>query len=112
MQLGKKRKYAGTTLWDRSELKHASYRYWLQDYEEAGRVLFALSKRIIVEPLMGTQEYLDGERKQEIPDDEPEEATKDKIVTYEDLFSDTEKEQGRATLGPEPDRDDDGYLIR
>lgn len=84
------------------QLEDARTAFYWQRYSEAGKLIFDLSERLIVEPHKDTEEYKNGERKLEEKVPEPEEETE----TILDIF-----EEGDANA-PLPERDEDGYLIR
>ena len=91
------------------QLEDAKGAYWWQRYDEAGRLLFSLSRRIIIEPLKGTEEYKDGERKPDtpVPEQPEEEEPVEDIYAQFDVLA--EGDSGNAATA---ERDEDGYLIR
>lgn len=90
--------------WDHCQLSEAAYYQWIGDYKNAGRLLFSLSRKIIIEPAFDSEEYRDGERKPDIPFiEQPEEEPPNFEGTINEITA--ESEDG-------PERDDDGYLIR
>lgn len=94
--------------WDVQELKEAAHYHWMGDFGKAGRIFFPLMDRLIQEPLKGTKEYEDGQRKPETPVEEQEqEEVLGEVVTFTDLFGD-----GKDAETTEDPRDEDGYLIR
>lgn len=96
-------------------LKNASHYHWMGDFTKAGAIFFPLMAKIIVEPLKGTEEYRDGERKPDIPLEEQQEEIEDEdedrnnVVTFDTLFG---RERTEGEYDDETDRDDQGYLIR
>lgn len=95
--------------WDVVDLREARHYFWVGDYSKAGKIIYRLSKRLIVEPHKDTKEYQDGERKPDTPfeEQEQEEILEEPFDLY-DLFTGV----GVYPDAPEAERDEDGYLIR
>lgn len=91
--------------WD---LEEARWAYWRRDYKKAARLLFAVMAVIVNEPLPDSEEYRNGEKKTSEPEDEPEiqDYESEGILEFDILGPD----EGLDDL--EPERDNDGYLIR
>jgi len=94
--------------WDVVDLREAKHYFWIGDYAKAGKLLYALSARLIIEPHKDTKEYKDGERKPDTPFEEQEqEKVLEETIDLYDLFT------GEINPdAPEPERDESGYLIR
>lgn len=100
-----------SSAFDISELRWAAMCYWRGDIKQCAAVFFPLMEKLIKEPLKGTKEYEDGERKQEVQIEEQKETEgtgKTSSLTFDDLFN---HENGDTPYAEEA-RDEDGYLIR
>lgn len=95
-------------------LKDAAFYYWAGKIDKCAAVFFPLMNRIIVEPLIGTEEYKNGERKQEIALEEQQEESslEEGGLDFDSLFGDPAFNTEGGDYETEADRDDDGYLIR
>lgn len=95
--------------WLEHELDEARYCYCWAHLDGALEHLFRVWDYVVAEPVEGTlayEEYINGKGQQTGEDDEQEEEQEDwfEFGYQEDLVS--------AQIGDEPDRDEDGYLIR
>lgn len=95
-------------------LKDAAHYWWAGNIAKCAAVFFPLMDRIIVEPLIGTEEYKNGERKQEIALEEQQEESsiEEGGSDFDSLFGDPAFNTEGGDYETEADRDDDGYLIR